>query len=100
MSTDRLLTTARDDDAMVDANLGLAFTFLQHLFDDPDRPPNIPPGATVILIPADNPELARVNFGMALQASEEGKSVVLRVVGQPQPEHDAWSATQQQGEGS
>lgn len=46
----------------------------------------------LILMPVDDPELARVNFEMSLRAVERGESVRLHLVGKHPVDAEAWKA--------
>jgi hypothetical protein len=59
-------------------NLGLVFDFLKEILADPE---SMPPSSHVVLIPADDQELARANIARGIKAVEAGKDVFFRHVG-------------------
>lgn len=75
------------EEEQVEKNLELARRFAHHLLDHPDELLAMPDGADVVLIPADDPEVAEANLQLAkkilaerLVNSGEGQSVLLRTV--------------------
>lgn len=87
-------TLSPETAALIDANLELAHQFLDAAFDDPSLLDDLPPEATLVLIPANDPALARANFAIADREASLGKRVVLRIVGLPKTERPEWKATQ------
>ena len=63
-----------------DRNLALAGQFLQAVLDDPALVEQIPDGATLVLIPDDDPELARFNLDLGWKAVLAGEDVYFRHV--------------------
>ena len=61
-------------------NAELAFDLLQSQMANPELLNEIPNGATVVLIPQDDPELAEYNFGVARTLVARGKNVFLKRV--------------------
>ncbi len=61
-------------------NAELAFDLLQAQLANPELLNEIPNGATVVLIPEDDPELAEYNFGVARTLVARGKNVFLKRV--------------------
>lgn len=83
-----------DTAAMIDANLELSRRFFSAVFDDPSLLDDLPQGATLVLIPIDDPDLARANLVAAEREVSLGKQVVLRIVGAPPVERLEWQSTQ------
>lgn len=63
-----------------DRNLSLASEFLQAVLDDPALVEQIPDGVTLVLIPNDDPELARFNLDLGWKAVLAGEDVYFRHV--------------------
>ncbi|HEX5502049.1 MAG TPA: DUF5647 family protein [Thermomicrobiales bacterium] len=61
-------------------NLVRAGEFLQAVLDDPALVEQIPDGATLVLIPDDDPELARFNMDLGWKAVLAGEDVYFRHV--------------------
>src|SRR5688500_4181817 len=78
--------------AMIDANLELSRRFFAAAFDDPSLLADLPKDATLVLIPFDDPDLARVNMIAAEREEGLGKRVVLRFVGMPRTDRPEWDA--------
>lgn len=62
----------------VDRDTNLWVTFTQAIVDDPSILEDVPEGATVVLIPNDDPELAEVNYQRAIEAARRGADVYIR----------------------
>lgn len=71
-------------------NIRLAGRFVRDVLADPSLLDRIPSGATLVLMPTDNPKLAWENFALAEQLAGEIENVRLRPVGLPGPEAAAW----------
>lgn len=69
--------TRSGSDWMVDRNLQLVCDFDQAIMDDPSILDRIPDGATVILMPQNDTELARANLELAMRDLQAGKDVLL-----------------------
>ncbi len=69
-----------DTATAADRNLALIGDMLQAQLANPDLLNEIPNGATVVLIPGDDPELAEYNFGVARTLVARGKNVYLKRV--------------------
>jgi hypothetical protein len=78
--------------AMIDANLELSRRFFSAAFDNPSLLEDVPTDATLVLIPIDDPDLARANVAAAEREASLGKRVVLRIVGVPRTERPGWDA--------
>ncbi len=74
--------THLDTATAVDRTLVLLGEFLQTQLEDPALLEEVPNGATVALIPDDDPELAEHNLNLALESFAAGKNVYLRHVRQ------------------
>jgi hypothetical protein len=68
---------------LIERNMALAFADLQEHADDPGALTATPAGATVVLIPDDDPELAEFNRQLGLRALAEGEDVYFRHVRTP-----------------
>lgn len=65
----------RDKDERISRNIRLTGVFLQAIFEDPSILANIPEGANVFLVPADDPALAAANVNGAHRARGAGQTV-------------------------
>ena len=68
---------ALDYETATGRNIDLAFTLLRAQIADPALLEQIPDGATLMLIPDDDPELAEHNFALARQLFASGRNVYL-----------------------
>ena len=66
-----------DSDSAADRNLALAGEHLRAVFADPALLETIPEGATLVLIPEDDPALARHNFELARHVFATDRNVYL-----------------------
>ena len=57
-------------------NLDLLNEFMKYACENPDVLEKIPPGAELIILPLDDPELYEYNKGMADQLVSQGEEVV------------------------
>jgi len=64
----------------VDRNIRLGFQLARDIVDDPSLLDEIPEGATVVLIPDDDAELAEANLRQGIAAFRAGANVYLRHV--------------------
>ncbi len=69
-----------DTATAADRNLALIGDMLQAQLANPELLHEIPNGATVVLIPEDDPELTEYNFGVARILVARGKNVFLKRV--------------------
>ncbi len=69
-----------DTATAADRNLALIGDMLQAQLANPELLNEIPNGATVVLIPEDDAELAEYNFGVARTLVARGKNVYLKRV--------------------
>ena len=53
-------------------NIDLAFAFADAIINDPDMLARIPEGATIVLIPKDDPQQAAYNILLGVAAVEAG----------------------------
>jgi hypothetical protein len=65
----------------IERNLDLARDHLQAILDNPDLLDEIPDGATVVLLPAGDPELFETNLRIAVSRARQRDNVYLRHVG-------------------
>jgi len=72
---DKLHDMTEQQAADVDANLDLVARFLEAVIDDPSVAEDIPDGATIFVLPHDDPDRAKTNFDLANAASEAGRDV-------------------------
>ena len=73
-------------------NLGLARRFLAEAFENDAIVDEIPSGTKLVLIPLEDPELAQMNFELAVRQMMQGERVAMRLVGGLTPEAEAWKA--------
>lgn len=59
----------------VERNIALAFAFAQAVLADPVLRDRIPDGATVVLLPEDDPALARFNLDLGVRKVLAGEDV-------------------------
>jgi hypothetical protein len=59
----------------VERNLDLAHDHLPAILDNPDLLDEIPDGATVVLLPADDPDLFEINLQIAVSRARKGDNV-------------------------
>ena len=81
----------------VKKNLDLLNEFMRYAFEDPDVLEKIPPGAELIILPLDDPELYEYNKGMADQLLSQGEEVVcvkMKIPKIPAPELELITASQ------
>lgn len=64
--------------AQISAHMGLFRRFMRMVFADPSIADDIPGGAYVFLLPADDPELAAVEQAAADKAAKAGRLVYVR----------------------
>ena len=57
-------------------NLALGFEFDKYLLEHPEILEKIPENALVVLLPQDDPELAKANIALAKKGREPGQPVV------------------------
>jgi hypothetical protein len=62
---------------LADRNLRLLHAFNVMVLDDPSIGERLPLGATVVLIPDDDPELADYNLALALESVRRRETVVI-----------------------
>ena len=82
---------------VVSKNLDLLNEFMKYAFENPDVLEKIPPGAELIILPLDDPELYEYNKGMADQLLSQGEEVVcvkMKIPKIPAPEFEMISASQ------
>jgi hypothetical protein len=69
-----------NDTDFPERNITLSFEFAKSIIDDPAILEEIPDGATLVLLPADEPDLARENLRLGIEAAERGENVYIRHV--------------------
>lgn len=70
-------------------NVGVAFDFARSIVDDPTILDEIPDGATLVLIPDNDPEAMNKNLEFARAALERGEDVYLRHTRHPSRERES-----------
>lgn len=76
----KLRRTRQETEGVVERNLALVSAFTQAIIADPSLGEEIPKGATLVLIPDDDPELAAYNRALGERAQAAGKTVYTRIV--------------------
>lgn len=61
-------------------NITLSFEFAKSIIDDAEILEEIPDGATLVLLPEDEPDLAKENLRLGVKAAERGENVYIRHV--------------------
>lgn len=61
-------------------NVTLSFEFAKSIIDDPAILEEIPDGATLVLLPDDEPDLARENLRLGIETAQRGEDVYIRHV--------------------
>ena len=61
-------------------NITLSFEFAKSIIDDPAILEEIPDGATLVLLPENEPDLAKENLRLGVEAAERGENVYIRHV--------------------
>jgi len=74
-----------DRETVVKKNLDLHAEWMRYLFDHPEAMDQIPEGAQVVIIPTDEPELARENTQTLTAARGQGGPVVVVHMPFPKP---------------
>lgn len=74
-----------DADMIVRKNLDLHAEWMRYLFEHPEAMDQIPDGAQVVIIPTDDPELARVNSETLSAVKHRGAPVVVVHLASPKP---------------
>ena len=74
-----------DHDTLVKKNLDLHAEWMRYLFDHPEAMDQIPEGAQVVIIPTDEPEVARENAHTLAAARGRGIPVVIVHMPFPKP---------------
>lgn len=62
----------------MERSIDLSFDFLHSVIDDPTILDDIPAGATLVLIPDNDPELAEVKYQLAVDVARRGENVYIR----------------------
>ena len=63
---------------LAERGIGLGFDFLKAIIDDPSIADDIPNGATVVLLPDDDTELAESSLQGGIEAARKGADVYIR----------------------
>jgi hypothetical protein len=66
--------------ARADRNLDLLNGYIQAQLDDPHLQEQVPDGAMLVLLPADDPETYEANLSLALSRVRKGDNVYIRHV--------------------
>lgn len=82
MSPERAQRTTR--------NIALVGRFIEEILEDDDVLAGVPADASLILVPIDDPDLARDNLELALRAANRGERVRLQLVGRQPVDAPAW----------
>jgi hypothetical protein len=83
-------------DIAISKNLDLLNEFMKYAFENPDVLEKIPPGAELIILPLDDPELYEYNKGMADRLVSQGEEVVcvkMKIPKIPAPKLELYTAT-------
>jgi hypothetical protein len=67
-------------DGIVERSIDLSFDFLHSVIEDPSILGNIPDGATLVLIPDNDPDLAEIKYQVAVDVARRGENVYIRHV--------------------
>lgn len=79
---------------MTTKNLGLIAQFLREALAEPGRIERLPDEASIVLLPEDDPALARENVALAELLVSRGEHIRLERVGVPRTDHPAWEVNQ------
>lgn len=79
-TTDQGATTA-----FIERNMVLAFWYMRQQIERPELASEVPDGATLVLLPDNDPELAAFNRARAVAEVEAGKNVYIRHVRPDRP---------------
>lgn len=71
-------------DEIVKQNLDLHAEFMRYTFENPEVLDQIPPGATLVILPEDNPELYKENLKVV--KTQQAKRLPVVVVKMPTPQ--------------
>ena len=74
-----------ESEQIVKKNLELHAEWTRYLFEHPDAMDRIPEGAQVVILPTDDPELARENTKTLTAAQRQGIPVVVVRIPSPKP---------------
>ena len=74
-----------EHDLIVKKNLELHAEWMRYLLEHPEAMDQIPEGAQVVILPTDDPELARENEKTLVTAQAQGIPVVLVRIPSPKP---------------
>lgn len=72
----------------ITSNFDAAFEFVRSIVDDPTTLDEVPHGATVVLIPDNDPESLSGNLELARAAIDRGEDVYLRHTRHPSRERE------------
>jgi len=71
-------TVAPEIEAAIQRNLDLVHRFLLGVMEDPSRFEAVPDGASIVLLPDDDPASLDANLAMAAELARNGRNVYLR----------------------
>ena len=63
---------------LTERDITLGFDFVKAIIDDPSIADDIPQGATLVLLPDDDAELAESSLQAGIEAARAGKDVYIR----------------------
>src|SRR5829696_1626580 len=78
-------------------NIALVGRFLDEVLADDSALADVPNEASLVLVPVDDPNLARANFELALRTANRGEKVRLHLVGRQPVDVPAWQANDLSG---
>lgn len=73
---------SRTSDA-IERNMDLSFEFARGIFENPEILDEIPDGATLVLLPDDDPSLLQEKMELGMRALRRGEDVYFRHVKSP-----------------
>jgi hypothetical protein len=69
----------------IERNMDLSFDFARRIFENPEILEEIPEGATLVLLPDDDPSLLQEKMELGIRALHRGENVYFRHVKSPSP---------------
>lgn len=74
----KIQRATRDTEGVVERNLALVTAFTKAVISDPLLGAEIPKGATLVLLPDDDPELAAYNTALGERARAAGRTIYVQ----------------------